>query len=103
MKPLSQYVIWELVFQPRCSPIFSSSTTAFRVLTFRTDRAQGWGWGSISQGKLWSDMAGILTYRVVLGKEVFSLLCCHCTLILQQMISIPANLRNIPRQYGPYP
>src|SRR5260370_1105844 len=61
MKPLSRYVIWGLGFQPRCSPVFSSSTTAFRAMTYRTGRAQGWGWGSISRGKLWNDMADIYT------------------------------------------
>src|SRR5260370_20464987 len=101
MKPLSRYVIWGLGFQPRCSPVFSSSTTAFRAMTYRTGRAQAWGWGSISRGKLWNDMADILTCGVVLGKEVFSLLYCHCTLILQQILSMPENLRNIPRQSGP--
>src|SRR5258708_2806036 len=97
MKPRSRYVIGVLGFQPRCSPVFSSNTTAFHALTYWT----GWGWGSLSHGKLWSDMADILTYGVILGKEVCSFLCCPCTWILQPMISMPANLRTMPRQYGP--
>src|SRR6266705_5518584 len=102
MKPLSRYVIWELGFQLRCSPKFSSRTTAFQALRDRTGRAQAWGWGSILHGKLWSDMVDILTYRVVLGTEVFSVLRCRCTLILQPRLSMPGSLRAIPRLYGPY-
>src|SRR5260370_26568648 len=97
MKPRSRYVIGELGFQPRCSPVFSSNTTAFQALTYRT----GWGWGSLSHGKLWSDMADILTYGVILGKEVCSFLCCPCTWILQPMISYAVFCLKKKRQYEP--
>src|SRR6266566_7009128 len=101
MRPRSRYVIWGEGFQLSCSPTCSSSTTAYQAARYRTGQVQGWGWGSLSHGNLWSDMVAILTSRVVLGKEVFSCLRCRCTLIRQQLLSMLGSLRDIPRLSGP--
>src|SRR5258708_35461849 len=101
MRPRSRYVIWGEGFQLSCSPTCSNSTTVLQASRYRTGQVQGWGWGSLSHGNLSSDMVDILTYRVVLGKEVFSCLRCRCTLILQPILSMPASLRDIPRLSGP--
>src|SRR5438128_11480527 len=103
MRPRSRYVIWGEGFQLRCSPTCSNSTTVFQVSRYRTGQVEAWGWGSLSHGNLSSDMVAILTSRVVLGKEMFSCLRCRCTLIRQQLLSMPGSLRDIPRLYGPSP
>src|SRR5712692_4944555 len=103
MKPLSLYVIGAGGFQPKCAPIFLGGMTAVQAVRDRTAQVQAWGWDSLSHGKLWSDMADSLTSRVVLDKAGCSLLCCHSTSILPPMISMPENLRSIPRQSGPWP
>src|SRR5258708_29810557 len=101
MRPRSRYVIWGEGFQLRCSPTCSNSTTGFQASRYRRGQVQGWGWGSLSHGNLSSDMVAILTSRVVLGKEVYSCLRCRCTLIRQQLLSMPGNLCDIPRLSGP--
>src|SRR5258708_2010485 len=101
MRPRSRSVIWEEGFQLSCSHTCPSRTAAYQAARYRTGRAQAWGWGSLSHGNLWSDMVAILTQRVALGKEVFSCLRCRCTLIRQQLLSMPGSLCDIPRLCGP--
>src|SRR6266571_535432 len=96
----SLFVIWELGFQPKCSPTSSSHSTGPPALRYSQVRTQDWGWDSTSPVKLWSDTVDTSMYRALLVRGVFSPWCFPCSLILRQRARMRRNWPHILRHSG---